>query len=132
MIDTRHLGVCIPHNARFEPGGDCPQCAAAVERINAGLCPHRWPNGEPMACSDIEAELDGGEAEAVGLDPTGRDGDEHFPWKVGHLSTRQLAVLWAYRTFDVCICGHPGYDGHDMRQTPPACLWCNCGWDGRS
>lgn len=30
---------------------------------------------------------------------------------------------------DVCDCGHDGYDGHDMRQSPPACLTpgCICG-----
>ena len=30
---------------------------------------------------------------------------------------------------DLCECGHPGYDGHDMRSVPPACLTpgCSCG-----
>jgi hypothetical protein len=35
---------------------------------------------------------------------------------------------------DLCECGHPGYDGHDMRQAPPRCFTplCDCGiepWD---
>ena len=28
---------------------------------------------------------------------------------------------------DLCDCGHDGYDGHDMRSVPPACLSCDCG-----
>ncbi len=29
---------------------------------------------------------------------------------------------------DLCPdCGHDGYDGHDMRTVPPACLSCRCG-----
>jgi hypothetical protein len=29
---------------------------------------------------------------------------------------------------DTCLtCGHPGYDGHDMRSVPPRCLTCDCG-----
>jgi hypothetical protein len=32
---------------------------------------------------------------------------------------------------DLCTCGHSGYDGHDMRQSPPTCLTrgCYCGGD---
>jgi hypothetical protein len=31
---------------------------------------------------------------------------------------------------DMCECGHPGYDGHDMRSVPPECLTpgCPCGY----
>ena len=28
---------------------------------------------------------------------------------------------------ELCECGHDGYEGHDMRQSPPACNSCECG-----
>jgi hypothetical protein len=131
LDDTRDLGVCLRHRARFTPGYDCPECAAAVERLgpNAAPCAHRWPDGEPMACSVVEQVLTADEAMLLGLDPTGRNGDQHFPWRVGHLTPAQQTMLQALWDGDLCSCGHPGYDGHDMRSVPPECLApdCECG-----
>lgn len=39
------------------------------------------------------------------------------------------SIAGAVDPSDLCDCGHPGYDGHDMRSVPPACMTpdCPCG-----
>lgn len=133
--DTRHLGVCVPHQRRFEPGEDCPACARAVEQLarlgpNAGSCAHQWPNGRRMACSVVEQELTFDECVLLELDGTGRDGDAHIPWRVGHLTPAQQSMLRELWDGTLCECGHPAWDdGHDMHTVPPVCNTpgCACG-----
>lgn len=58
------------------------------------------PSSEPHDLTPAHQELSFDEADALGLDATGRDGDSRFPWTVAYLSPaqrQQLAELRATR-----------------------------------
>lgn len=141
----------------YEADVHCPACAVArfgrESRISGGFYP--WPpedardsEGNPVGAvapwDDVCEDCEDGRPETFCRLVCGTCGgviSEHCHWtdRDECATARERSVAGTDRPIpacpehgphpDYCECGHPGYDGHDMRTVPPACLTpgCPCG-----
>lgn len=93
----------VQHRTQYEAYGEPderiePTLIEGVKRWCVGGFSWTWYEVEPEGLLTFE------DAEAIGLDATGRDGDPRFPYTEANLTPAERGLLAAHRTGDLIFC----------------------------